>query len=207
MNYVPTFNPPFALPRNSEWTEARVKRLRELAGEGKSAGQMGASMGITRNAVIGKLGRLGVNLGPVWTPEMEAELRRHIDGGLSASLAAPQLGVSRRAALAKAFRLGIRFRGEIAKNRVRMYPERSIRKAPSIPKPTLICESLNIKLEDIDSHQCRYIPDDVKGSDTLYCGLQTLTGQPWCGFHYRATHDSVPVRNVPAIVPAEGEAA
>jgi GcrA cell cycle regulator len=43
------------------WTESRVIRLRYLREQGLSASQIGVELGVTRNAVIGKLHRLGLN--------------------------------------------------------------------------------------------------------------------------------------------------
>lgn len=44
------------------WTEERVEELKKLWGEGHSASQIAARMGgVTRNAVIGKVHRLGLS--------------------------------------------------------------------------------------------------------------------------------------------------
>ncbi|HEY4403401.1 MAG TPA: GcrA family cell cycle regulator, partial [Xanthobacteraceae bacterium] len=44
------------------WTEERVESLKKLWGEGLSASQIAAELGgITRNAVIGKVHRLGLS--------------------------------------------------------------------------------------------------------------------------------------------------
>lgn len=48
------------------WTPERVEELKRLIGEGLSSGRIAKAMGgpITRNAVIGKAGRLGLKFGP-----------------------------------------------------------------------------------------------------------------------------------------------
>lgn len=48
------------IPAPATWTVERVQRLRTLWDSGLSASQVGDDLGITRNAVIGKLGRLGL---------------------------------------------------------------------------------------------------------------------------------------------------
>lgn len=40
------------------WTDERVAVLRKMRAEGGSAGQIAREMGLTRNAVIGKLWRM-----------------------------------------------------------------------------------------------------------------------------------------------------
>lgn len=42
------------------WTDERCDMLRTLYAEGLSAGQVGFELGVTRNAVIGKVNRLGL---------------------------------------------------------------------------------------------------------------------------------------------------
>ena len=44
------------------WSEERVSQLRELVKQGLSAGQIARELGLSRNAVIGKLSRLGLRL-------------------------------------------------------------------------------------------------------------------------------------------------
>ena len=47
--------------RISAWTDDRIARAKKLAGEGLSFSAIAADLGgVTRNAVIGKLGRLGI---------------------------------------------------------------------------------------------------------------------------------------------------
>jgi GcrA cell cycle regulator len=49
-------------PNTDDWTEARERELRRLKAKGYSAAQIAKQLGgTTRNAVIGKLGRMGLN--------------------------------------------------------------------------------------------------------------------------------------------------
>jgi len=58
-------------PRLAEWTDERVERLKKLFADGWSATQIAKDLGgITRNAAIGKLHRLGLRRG--WSAGREA---------------------------------------------------------------------------------------------------------------------------------------
>lgn len=46
------------------WTDDRVEVLKQLWDEGKTASQIAAVLGVTRNAVIGKAHRIGVSARP-----------------------------------------------------------------------------------------------------------------------------------------------
>src|ERR1700731_5439529 len=62
MDSVETYSPPHAEGRRMTWTDERVESLKKLWGEGLSASQIAAELGgITRNAVIGKVHRLGLS--------------------------------------------------------------------------------------------------------------------------------------------------
>lgn len=53
------------------WTEQNVERLKILVREGKTGSQIGKELGCTRNAVIGKIYRLGLK-GPPQKPKQRA---------------------------------------------------------------------------------------------------------------------------------------
>jgi hypothetical protein len=55
------------------WTEARVKRLRHMWSAGRSAAVISDVLGITRNAVIGKVHRLGLPARPTIFPSLYPE--------------------------------------------------------------------------------------------------------------------------------------
>ncbi len=44
------------------WTRGVIERLRYLAEDGMTSGQIAATLGLTRNAVIGKMSREGIQL-------------------------------------------------------------------------------------------------------------------------------------------------
>jgi GcrA cell cycle regulator len=53
--------PPPAARASSTWTSERVERLKGCIGAGLSCSQIAAEIGVSRNAVIGKLNRLGLS--------------------------------------------------------------------------------------------------------------------------------------------------
>ena len=51
------------MPSAPAWPEAKIEHLRAMVKAGKSAGEMATELHTTRNAVLGKLDRLGILLG------------------------------------------------------------------------------------------------------------------------------------------------
>lgn len=103
---------------SAPWTDERSKRCADLWMQGLSATEIGMEMGCSRNAVIGRVHRMGLSRptpagcgtrrspkpsAPVWTAEAEADLRRMVDLNLAWTdiarvMKRSQWAVSRRAA-------------------------------------------------------------------------------------------------------------
>jgi hypothetical protein len=113
------------------WSERRVEALRVFVDKGWSASRIANSLGVTRNAVIGKCGRLGLSIGGVslkkiasppaapraprrragtWSPERDAALRRLAETR-TAQHAAEVLGLPIGAVRTRAESLGLSFAG------------------------------------------------------------------------------------------------
>ena len=97
------------------WTEARVKKLRDLRAKGFTYPAIASALGggITEYAVAGKAARLGLSGDRQDWPESRTErLTQLWREGLSASQIAAELGgVSRNAVIGKVHRLGLTGRG------------------------------------------------------------------------------------------------
>ena len=48
----------------AQWTAAKIAKMHRLAGEGLSASKIAAALGVTKNAIIGKMHRVGSTLTP-----------------------------------------------------------------------------------------------------------------------------------------------
>lgn len=64
------------MPSAPAWPEAKIEHLRAMVKAGKSAGEMATELHTTRNAVLGKLDRLGILLGGA--KRHHATPRRHL---------------------------------------------------------------------------------------------------------------------------------
>lgn len=54
-------------PQQGNWTEERVGLLKKMCADGLSSGLIGRELGVSRNAVIGKLNREGLSSAPTKT--------------------------------------------------------------------------------------------------------------------------------------------
>ena len=149
------------------WTDERVDLLKKLWSEGLSASQIAGRLGsVTRNAVIGKVHRLGLS-GRATTSRMKTHRPR-------ARLA----NTNKRAVVKQRF-------ATLGNPAVRaLYIGDA---EPYVP----LVEELVIPLAERKSIQtltevsCRWPIGDPQAAEFHFCGKDKVTGLPYCEFHAR----------------------
>lgn len=157
------------------WTEDRVDLLRKLWLEGLSASRIAAELagGVTRNAVIGKVHRLGMS-GRVKAPVPASATPRR--GGK------PTEDVSRQT-----LRPATPVRGQLAK---------AIQDQPvEAPHPyrsgsdNVVAFSENVTIMDLRESMCRWPVGDPSSAEFRYCGGRAPIGEgPYCTLHSRMAY-------------------
>ena len=156
------------------WTDERVEILKKLWTEGLSASQIANRLGgVTRNAVIGKVHRLGLS-GRTTTSRAKAPRPR------------------RRAAPKTTSRGGggvFRSQGNTA---LKAYYEADPDAEPNlVPAPV---EELVIPLHErasiltLKENMCRWPIGDPGEDDFHFCGRSSDQGTPYCEFHSRVAY-------------------
>jgi GcrA cell cycle regulator len=147
------------------WTDERVELLKKLWSDGLSASQIAAELGgITRNAVIGKVHRLGLS-----------------GRAKSASSAAPRP----RKARSPMMRLG---RASIRGNTALAHAyEMEAEAAPELIDNVIPIGQRRTILE-LTEQTCRWPVGDPGSSEFFFCGGNTLGGLPYCAYHSRVAY-------------------
>ena len=167
------------------WTDERVEQLKKLWSEGLSASQIASRLGeVTRNAVIGKVHRLGL--------------------AGRATVSRPKVMRPRKVANAAA-RPGKR------PNKIMRFPSPGGFPLPGGteggPEPyARTFEELVIPLEErasilsLKETSCRWPIGDPQHDDFHFCGRGKLDGLPYCEFHaHRAFQPAQSRRREPAL--------
>ncbi|WP_267354362.1 MULTISPECIES: GcrA family cell cycle regulator [unclassified Methylobacterium] len=149
------------------WTDDRVALLRRLWEDGQSASKIAAQLGgVTRNAVIGKVHRLG--------------LAGRARGGEEAPVAAVQ------PAKAIEIETAIAVVETQAPEPVAIL---SHRPAPAFPvaapaaSPTPLAVSQRVTIMDLRESMCRWPLGDPTTPEFRFCGGRSITGLPYCTHH------------------------
>jgi GcrA cell cycle regulator len=144
------------------WTEERVEMLKKLWADGLSASQIAAELGgITRNAVIGKVHRLGLS-GRAKSP----------------SSSAPRPRKSRSSTMMRVPRAHIRGNTALAYDYA-VEPEPELIEIPVEQRKNLL---------QLNEATCHWPVGDPGSTDFFFCGGQANEGSPYCNYHSRVAY-------------------
>lgn len=181
------------------WTDERVEILKKMWGEGQSASQIAKELGgVTRNAVIGKVHRLGLSnrATSAAAPKADAKAKpTKAEAKAEATTAEPDVEAEAEEALEKS----------------QMKTEPAIPAQPNIParkqiipagqplppqpsaneiSPEALAKVNEIEkkakklgLMDLTERTCKWPVGDPATDDFWFCGLPVKQGKPYCEAH------------------------
>ena len=147
------------------WTDERVETLKKLWAEGLSASQIAGRLGgVTRNAVIGKVHRLGLS-GRATTSRMKTHRPR------TRMASAKRIARTRLPGIGNpAFRA--------------LYQPEGDGYVPPVEELVIpLAERKTI--QTLTENHCRWPIGDPQTSDFHFCGKGKVPGLPYCEFHAR----------------------
>ncbi len=158
------------------WTDERVELLKKLWSEGLSASQIAGRIGsVTRNAVIGKVHRLGLS-GRATTSRMKSHRPR-------ARMANAAKRVAAKPRFAQAGNPAVRA----------LYMDAEVYIPPVEELVIPMAERKTI--QTLTETSCRWPIGDPQASDFHFCGKTKVALLPYCEFHARrAFQPAVPRR-------------
>jgi GcrA cell cycle regulator len=155
------------------WTDERVELLKKLWSDGLSASQIASQMGgVTRNAVIGKVHRLGLSgraksgaaatqprpRKPSRAPSHPLTHRPGAHGG--AALAAPP----------------------------RQEPEPALESYVELDEDVIIPMSERVTIMELRDSMCRWPLGDPTTPEFRFCGMRSAAALPYCPHHARIAY-------------------
>jgi GcrA cell cycle regulator len=174
------------------WTDERVETLKKMWGEGQSASQIAKELGgVTRNAVIGKVHRLGLS-NRAGTGATKADAKPKVAKAEPKQKAAPKVeaapkptapvtdvvptGMPPRSAARRAIiPAGQPLPPQPSANEIS--PE-ALAKVSEVEK-----KSKKISLMELTERTCKWPVGDPATDDFWFCGLPVKAGKPYCEAH------------------------
>lgn len=156
------------------WNDERVELLKKLWAEGLSASQIAGRLGnVTRNAVIGKVHRLGLS-GRATTSRMKSmrpRPRANVAGAPGTNALAKRQGKSRF--------------GAPGNTAVRSLYQPDAEPYVSPVEELVIPMAERKSIQTLTECSCRWPIGDPQLADFHFCGKDKVMGLPYCEFHAR----------------------
>jgi GcrA cell cycle regulator len=167
------------------WTDERVETLKKMWGEGQSASQIAKELGgVTRNAVIGKVHRLGLSNRSGGAPAKPAAKEKPAAKPETREKA--EAKPTAEAAAEPAERPVVPLRRQIIPAGQPLPPQPS---ANEISPEALASvrevekKSKKISLMELTERTCKWPVGDPATDDFWFCGLSVQPGKPYCEAH------------------------
>lgn len=164
------------------WSQERIADLKQRWAAKENARQIGAAIGMSRNAVLGKIHRLGlserINRKPVHRVEHADKVRSRNCGAVKEAL---------KAARAREQKIAARGNQSPLKN-VMLARARAMGELPACDAVELPQEQIThalVALLDLEPHHCRW-PIEQDGT-TMFCGADKHAGA-YCEAHARIAY-------------------
>ncbi|MFZ1815364.1 MAG: GcrA family cell cycle regulator [Rhizobiaceae bacterium] len=154
------------------WSDDRVELLRKLWLDGLSASQIAAELGsVTRNAVIGKVHRLGLS-GRTRPGSSTGNVRPKRIQRTPAQ--APRQAKTMQRALSNA--------------PMRSHVSASADLPDMLPASLVAPDPLKLELTQLSETTCKWPIGDPATEDFYFCGHGSKEGSPYCAFHSRVAY-------------------
>lgn len=181
------------------WTDEQHSELTTLVADGLSARQIGAQLGYSRNAIISRVHRTGLQLHGTssqpyqWTEEEIEQLKMLAENGLGGRKISRKLGIPHMAVRNRARRLNLNMPIDPpARKRTwldRVLPPHnefieSIKHLPPAPRRRAetveSIEPKHLELFELEPQDCRWPYGD---KPFTFCGHTHIIGSSYCNYH------------------------
>jgi GcrA cell cycle regulator len=162
------------------WTDERIELLKKLWSDGLSASQIAGELGsVTRNAVIGKVHRLGLSGRAKSSSAQQPRPRKPVPAARPAGgSSAPSRPMSMQSFV----------RGSVALKADEVIIAQGMLAPAIVAQDVVVPMSRRVSIMELKEGVCRWPLGDPLMPDFVYCGTDCSVGTPYCGFHSKAAY-------------------
>lgn len=147
------------------WTDERIDLLKKLWADGRSASQIAKQLGVTRNAVIGKVNRLDL---PMRKTTVSTPRRRQSYVRLN-----QQHGASP---------------DQLRAQRIKDRQRAALKAIEPDPVPAEAQKPLRLSLINLTDKTCKWPIGDPQAPEFHFCGNTAPLEDPYCPFHQKMAY-------------------
>lgn len=172
------------------WNQANLKKLKTMADKGMSTSEIGKKLGITKNAVVGKLNRMG------WNAKSKSE-----NGKKATPVAKAPAAAKKKATVTPAKKAPAKVTAPkkaatpVAKPAKKAAPAPE-KKGKATTKKSLAAHQRivqhSLDLANLKPDQCRWPLGDPDSENFHFCGNPVFVGKPYCYDHCLSAYQMTP---------------
>ena len=177
------------------WDNATLKKLKALTGKGLSTSEIGKRLGMSKNAIVGKLNRLGWNAKAGGAATATTTDKKATAKKLVAKKAVAKAEPAKKTAVKKAVE-----KKETSKKAVVKVATKKAAPAKKVDAKTsaknlamhqrIIQHSL--EMASLKPNQCRWPIGDPDSEHFHFCGETVFVGKPYCYEHCKQAYQFTP---------------
>ena len=169
------------------WDNATLKKLKALTGKGLSTSEIGKRLGMSKNAIVGKLNRLGWNAkagGATAGAEKKAEVTKPDDKPVVAKKTTVKKSEPAKKTSVKA---------TVTKTTPKVAEAKTDAKttAKNLAMHQRIIQH-SLEMANLKPNQCRWPIGDPDSEHFHFCGETVFIGKPYCYEHCKQAYQFTP---------------
>lgn len=183
------------------WDNATLKKLKALTGKGLSTAEIGKKLGMSKNAIVGKLNRLGWNskAGGVDAKTVTPTAKKTKVAPVPAKKTpAPKKAApvkATKAAPAKKAAPAPKAKPAAKAPAKKAEPVKAVKESKSSPKNLAMHQRIiqhSLSMASLKHDQCRWPQGDPDTESFHFCGEQVFAGKPYCYEHCKQAYQFTP---------------
>lgn len=188
------------------WDSTALKKLKSLIGKGLSTSEIGRRLGMSKNAVVGKLNRLGWNAKAGGVPVDEAEVKVAAKKAIvEKSVEKTTKKVPKKVVDDVVEKVSVKKTATKVEKKVKVeknHDKADSKKIPLEPVSKKISEKSlaahqriiqhSLEMASLKPNQCRWPIGDPDSENFHFCGETVFVGKPYCYEHCKQAYQFAP---------------
>ena len=192
------------------WDNATIRKLKSLMGKGLSTSEIGKKLGLSKNAVVGKLNRLGWNAkaGSVTSKTNTKSVKKATAVKKTTKIVTNKKSATVKKVTTKGVKVVTKRPAVTTKKKVapKDVVSQKATKKPKCEKESKTARNSasknlamhqriiqhSLEMANLKPNQCRWPIGDPDSENFHFCGKQVFTGKPYCYEHCRLAYQFTP---------------